>query len=102
MTFADVRAEVCRVVRMHPVMPLVIGAARCHLKVPLHPALTCALGDSSTGCVQANWLKTVGIGKGDAVAIYMGMTCELPSALHFSLITPLSHSISLQPLAHAA
>jgi hypothetical protein len=31
--------------------------------------------------MQANWLKSVGIGKGDAVAIYMGMTCELPSAL---------------------
>lgn len=29
--------------------------------------------------LQANWLRSVGIGKGDAVAIYMPMVCELPS-----------------------
>ena len=31
------------------------------------------------GSLQANWLKSVGIQKGDAVAIYMPMICELPS-----------------------
>ena len=29
--------------------------------------------------LQANWLKSAGIQKGDAVAIYMPMICELPS-----------------------
>ncbi|CAL5219474.1 g1309 [Coccomyxa viridis] len=29
----------------------------------------------------ANWLKSVGIGKGDSVAIYMPMVCELPIAM---------------------
>lgn len=30
---------------------------------------------------QANWLKSVGVKKGDAVAIYMPMLCELPIAM---------------------
>jgi acetyl-CoA synthetase len=28
--------------------------------------------------MQANWLKSVGVRKGDAVAVYMPMICELP------------------------
>lgn len=28
--------------------------------------------------MQGNWLKAQGIKKGDAVAIYMPMTCERP------------------------
>ena len=29
---------------------------------------------------QANWLKSVGVRTGDAVAIYLPLICELPSA----------------------
>lgn len=29
---------------------------------------------------QANWLKSEGVRKGDAVAIYLPLICELPSA----------------------
>ena len=32
-------------------------------------------------CVQGNWLRSVGVKKGDAVAIYMPMVCELPIAM---------------------
>ena len=31
--------------------------------------------------LQANWLKAQGIKKGDAVAIYMPMLCELPISM---------------------
>jgi acyl-coenzyme A synthetase/AMP-(fatty) acid ligase len=31
--------------------------------------------------VQANWLRSKGVGKGDSVAIYMPMLCELPIAM---------------------
>ena len=31
--------------------------------------------------LQANWLKAQGIKKGDAVAIYMPMTCKAPPSL---------------------
>ena len=31
--------------------------------------------------VQGNWLRSVGVKKGDAVAIYMPMVCELPIAM---------------------
>jgi acetyl-CoA synthetase len=30
---------------------------------------------------QANWLRSVGVKAGDAVAIYMPMVCELPIAM---------------------
>lgn len=30
---------------------------------------------------QGNWLLSVGVKKGDAVAIYMPMVCELPIAM---------------------
>ena len=30
--------------------------------------------------LQANWLKSVGVRKGDAVAIYLPLICELPGA----------------------
>ena len=32
-------------------------------------------------CRLANWLRSVGVKKGDAVAIYMPMVCELPIAM---------------------
>ena len=35
---------------------------------------------AATG-VQGNWLRSVGIKKGDAVAIYMPLVCELPIAM---------------------
>ena len=38
--------------------------------------------------VQANWLKAQGIKKGDAVAIYMPMTCECRSSLACCGLTP--------------
>ncbi len=31
--------------------------------------------------LQANWLRSVGVRKGDAVALYMPMVCELPIAM---------------------
>lgn len=31
--------------------------------------------------VQANYLRSVGVKKGDAVSIYMPMVCELPIAM---------------------
>jgi acetyl-CoA synthetase len=31
--------------------------------------------------LQANWLKSVGVKKGDCVSIYMPMVCELPIAM---------------------
>ena len=31
--------------------------------------------------MQGNWLRSVGVRKGDAVAIYMPMVCELPIAM---------------------
>ena len=31
--------------------------------------------------LQANWLRSVGVKKGDAVAIYLPMLCELPIAM---------------------
>lgn len=31
--------------------------------------------------VQGNWLRSVGVAKGDAVAIYMPLICELPIAM---------------------
>lgn len=30
---------------------------------------------------MANWLRSVGVKKGDSVAIYMPMVCELPIAM---------------------
>ena len=32
-------------------------------------------------CKLANWLKTQGIKKGDAVSLYLPMICELPIAM---------------------
>lgn len=32
-------------------------------------------------CRVANWLRSVGVKKGDSVAIYMPMVCELPIAM---------------------
>ena len=40
-----------------------------------HHDLSCVLG------LQANWLRSVGVKKGDAVAIYLPMLCELPIAM---------------------
>lgn len=37
-----------------------------------------AVDDKLHASVQGNWLKAQGIKKGDAVAIYMPMTCECP------------------------
>jgi hypothetical protein len=34
-----------------------------------------------TSGVQANWLRSVDVKKGDSVAIYMPMLCELPIAM---------------------
>ena len=48
-------------------------------------------GDSYFTILQANWLKSVGVGKGDAVAIYMPMICELPSEAQ---LLPQCHSMS--------
>lgn len=31
--------------------------------------------------LQANWLRSAGISKGDAVCIYMPLVCELPIAM---------------------
>ena len=31
--------------------------------------------------LQANWLRSQGVGKGDCVSIYMPMICELPIAM---------------------
>lgn len=31
--------------------------------------------------LQANWLKSQGVGKGDRVSIYMPMVCQLPIAM---------------------
>ncbi len=31
--------------------------------------------------LQANWLRSQGVGKGDTVSIYMPMICELPIAM---------------------
>lgn len=32
-------------------------------------------------CWQSNWLKAQGVKQGQAVALYMPMTCELPIAM---------------------
>ncbi len=36
---------------------------------------------SSPSPLQANWLRAQGVKKGDCVAIYMPMICELPIAM---------------------
>jgi hypothetical protein len=41
--------------------------------------------------LQANWLRAQGVKKGDCVAIYMPMICELPIAM-VSPFSPISAS----------
>lgn len=41
------------------------------------PQVTTSLAPPS----QANWLRQQGVRKGDAVAVYLPMTCELPIAM---------------------
>ncbi len=80
MTFSDVRDEVCRVVRLPSDVRHVMTQSLCQsLLVHCHSqGMPCAVYRAASA-LQANWLKSVGIGKGDAVAIYMPMVCELPS-----------------------
>ena len=107
MTYREVLQEVCRVVR--PSLPPyeLAGSIRLlvHLcsaavsyialayiapgatAVPTLPAAvkqtpwvaSCGVRDMRP-VPQANWLKSEGVRKGDAVAIYLPLICELPSA----------------------
>ena len=49
------------------------AAARQH---GLQPGMPCGTLSRARLCLQANWLKAQGIKRGDAVAIYMPMTCK--------------------------
>ena len=43
--------------------------------------------------MQANWLKRNGVGKGEAVAIYLPMLCELPIAMLACARIGATHSV---------
>ena len=63
-----------------------------------HRMRVCARG------LQANWLKSVGVRKGDAVAIYLPLICELPGAPRPLMLLPGKHDnaqLSWGKLRHA-
>jgi hypothetical protein len=49
--------------------------AACHQA--MHLALRCCLHLLQEVCRVANWLRSVGVKKGDSVAVYMPMVCEV-------------------------
>ena len=103
MTYREVLQEVCRLVRpsllpprsaesirllWHQCSAPVMSDSRycsayhacgCHhcATVSLHCISRC---EQYLPVPQANWLKSEGVRKGDAVAIYLPLICELPSA----------------------
>ena len=80
---------------------LVRGLSSCSLSLCTWHVFSCCssipgVQAKKRRCValQANWLKAQGIQKGDAVAIYMPMLCELP-------ISMVRHSAQDQPYLSA-
>lgn len=104
MTYREVLQEVCRLVRPSLLPPKLTECKRllwhqCSAAVtqiaPIATALpkmpvfvknapwTVWVASCSVVTLpvpQANWLKSEGVRKGDAVAIYLPLICELPSA----------------------